>query len=67
MKKLRQAVLGKNGRNLDDLSHMDGNIERNGALIILTPTWCLEFVHTSDIESLNSLILKYSSKSQAFG
>ena len=38
MKKLRQAVLGKNGRNLDDLSHMDGNIEIYGVIIILNPT-----------------------------
>ena len=38
MKNLRQAVLGKNGRNLDDLSHMDGNIEINVVLIILNLT-----------------------------
>ena len=24
MEKLRQAVMGQNGRNLDDLDHMDG-------------------------------------------
>ena len=24
MEKLRQAILGQNGRNLDDLEHMDG-------------------------------------------
>ena len=27
----------------------------------------LEFVHTSELESLNSLILKYSSKTHAYG
>ena len=26
MKKLREAVMGKKGRNLDDLSHMDGEL-----------------------------------------
>jgi hypothetical protein len=26
MNKLRQAVMGKKGKNLDDLSHMDGEI-----------------------------------------
>ena len=29
MKKLRLAVLGKNGKNLDDLESMDGNLELN--------------------------------------
>jgi len=48
MKKLRQAILGSNGKNLDDLEMMD------------------EFVHTSDLESLNSLILKYCSKTHSY-
>ena len=29
MKKLREAVLGKKGRNLDDLPHMDGRQRNN--------------------------------------
>lgn len=29
MKKLRLAVLGKNGKNLDDLESMDGNLKLN--------------------------------------
>ena len=64
LEKLREAVVGKNGRNLDDLPHMDGgyNCFRTSTIFLIS-----EFVHTSDLESVNSLILKYSSKSQAYG
>ena len=48
MKKLQEAILGVDGKNLIDLENMD------------------EFCHTGDLESLNSLILKYSSKTHAF-
>lgn len=48
MNKLRLAVMGNNGKNLDDLAQMD------------------EFVHTSDLESLNSLLLKYANKTYVY-
>ena len=48
-KKLVEAIMGKDGRNLDNLDKMS------------------EFVHTSDIESLNSLILKYCNKTYVYG
>merc|ERR1719186_946722 len=48
MKKLRQAIMGKNEKNLDDLKGMD------------------EFIHTSNLESLNSLILKYCNKTYVY-
>ena len=65
MEKLRQAVMGQNGRNLDDLDHMDG---MQGFILVQTfyLLKCAEFVHTSDLESVNSLILKYTSKRYSY-
>ena len=65
MKKLRLAILGKNGKNLDDLSHMDGKC-CNKLKVLLTLLGYSEFVHTSDLESLSSLVLKYSSKTYVY-
>ena len=56
--------MGTNGKNLDDLNQMDGKIV--SCFTILTRI-SLEFVHTSDLESVNSLILKYSSKKDSYG
>ena len=65
MKKLRSAVMGGNGKNLDNLKQMDGDI------IIISKCMSYnfifpEFVHTSDLESFNSLILKYCSKKDSY-
>ena len=65
MKKLRLAVLGAKGKNLDDLKQMDGK-EFLGLVNSLYFLFFVEFVHTSDIESLNSLILKYCSKKDSY-
>ena len=65
MKKLRLAVLGAKGKNLDDLKQMDGK-EFLGLVNSLYLLFFVEFVHTSDIESLNSLILKYCSKKDSY-
>ena len=64
MNKLRSAIMGTNGKNLDDLNQMDGKIV--SCFTILTRI-SLEFVHTSDLESVNSLILKYCSKKNSYG
>ena len=69
MEKLRNAICGKGGKNLDDLEHMTGKYQ----IILDTNTFnqnddfyhnvshsISEFCHTGDIESLNSLQLKYA-------
>ena len=65
MNKLKEAIMGKDGKNLDDLPHMDGKkilMEANKLLF----TSFLEFIHTSEVESLNALLLEYLSKKQAY-
>ena len=42
---------------------MEGNVENDTDYI---KNVALEFVHTSDIESLNSLVLKYCSKKDSY-
>ena len=64
MKKLREAVMCKNGKNLDDLKFMDGKIRL--CKMFLYFNFFIEFVHTSDLESLNSLILKYCPKTHVY-
>ena len=59
-KKLLEALMGKDGKNLDQLHRMDG--ECFISVVISKYFYPLEFVHTSDIESLNSLLLKYCKK-----
>ena len=65
MRKLRLAIMGQNKKNLDDLKHMDGSIgvKLVEKLYLYTGS---EFVHTSDLESLNSLILKYCNKTYVY-
>ena len=62
MAKLRVAIMGKKGRNLDDLKFMTGKLTDFELLLILI----LEFCHTGDLESLNALLLKYAKKTHAF-
>jgi hypothetical protein len=62
MAKLRVAIMGKKGRNLDDLKFMTGKLTVVELLLILI----LEFCHTGDLESLNALLLKYAKKTHAF-
>ena len=67
MNKLRLAVMGNNGKNLDDLPQMDGKIwQTNDLNTNQTKTFRSEFVHTSDLESLNSLLLKYANKTYVY-
>ena len=66
LEKLRQAVMGQNGRNLDDLEQMDGIIYGLPLVHNFKVKKILEFVHTSDLESVNSLILKYTSKRYSY-
>lgn len=60
------SILGARGNNLDDLEHMDGNFWKEGVNVCLQSV-ILEFQHTGDLESLNSLLLKYSSKKDSYG
>ena len=66
MQKLTSAIMGTNGKNLDDLSHMDGKwwVEQFFKHFV---SIILEFVHTSDLENVNSLILKYCPKKISYG
>ena len=94
MEKLRDAICGKSGKNLDDLTHMTGKhfqhsyyfivpigiyisvietkqqpsrISIIGFEIMNLTILFEEFCHTGDIESLNSLQLKYANKTDHFG
>ena len=54
--KVREAVMGPNGNNLDDLVRLDG--------ITLKPLISMDFhisafLHTGDLEAVNALLLKY--------
>ena len=65
MAKLRNAICGKNNQNLDDLPHMTGKCVR---IIIYCSHFLLssEFQQTGDVESLNSLQLKYANKTYSY-
>jgi len=61
--KVREAVMGPNGNNLDDLVRLDG--------ITLKPLISMDFhisafLHTGDLEAVNALLLKYLPKKIAF-
>ena len=61
MQKLRSSILGKKGENLDDLEQMTGEfLNRTKCFLLLFIL--SDFCHTGDIESLNSLLLKYANK-----
>ena len=64
MGKLSAAIMGKKGRNLDDLKFMTGKFKL--PVIELQLILILEFCHTGDLESLNALLLKYAKKTHAF-
>ena len=59
MQKLRSSILGKRGKNLDDVEQMTGQFSGENCFDGLhSPDFC----HTGYIESLNSLLLKYANK-----
>ena len=64
--KVREAVLGPNGNNLDDLVRLDGitlkTFDLNGFLYF----YISAFLHTGDLEAVNALLLKYLPKKIAF-
>ena len=64
LEKTRCAVCGLNNQNLADLEHMDGKSLIN--FVVFYDQILLEYIHTSDIEGLNSLVLKYSSKTHVY-
>ena len=64
--KVREAVMGPNGNNLDDLVRLDGitlkTFDLNGFLYF----YISAFLHTGDLEAVNALLLKYLPKKIAF-
>ena len=64
--KVREAVMGPNGNNLDDLVRLDGitlkTFDLNGFLYF----YISALLHTGDLEAVNALLLKYLPKKIAF-
>ena len=61
--KVREAVMGPNGNNLDDLVRLDGITLRP---LISVNFHISAFLHTGDLEAVNALLLKYLPKKIAF-
>ena len=61
--KVREAVMGPNGNNLDDLVRLDGITLRP---LISMDFFISAFLHTGDLEAVNALLLKYLPKKIAF-
>ena len=64
LQKVKEAVLGPTGHNLEDLSHFSGTMGHRLPIPILPSA---EFLHTGQCESINSVTtLKYLPKSVSF-
>ena len=68
--KVRDAILGPNNSNLNDLGRLDGNVSKMYNVHfagLRKPTYFHPaFLHTGDCEAVNALLLKYMPKRIAF-
>ena len=65
-RKLREALFGRNDANLKDLGNLVGIYLLVSKLIWSSSSIYIGSGVTSDVESLNALLLEYANKRQSF-